>query len=326
MKQLLVLFCFSGSLLFSQPQVWKTPFAHTYSIVAYDSVSGEIGVAVQSHWFSVGSVVCWGEGGIGVVATQSFVNPSFGPRGIALLKQGLSPEEALQVLLREDEGREYRQVALLDARGNVAAHTGSQCIQAAGHIVGKGYSVQANLMANERVWSAMAQAFEQSRGQLAERLLAALKAAEQAGGDIRGKQSAAMLVFRGKATGNIWEDKIVDIRVDDHPEPLDELTRLLTLHRAYEHMNNGDLAVEHNEMEKAMAEYSAAMLLCPDNEEMKFWTAVTLVNNNRIEEALPLFKKVFSKNSNWKLLTPRLLPNGLLKATDKQLQLILKEE
>lgn len=309
---------------YSQTFFSANPLAHTYSIVAYDSLTGEIGVAVQSHWFSVGTVVCWGEAGVGVIATQSFVNVSFGPRGLELLKKGKTPQEVVNELIQSDEGREYRQLAVLDAKGNAAAFTGKNCIQPAGHIVGKGFSVQANLMSNEKVWPSMAEAFQKSKGPLAERLLIALEAAEQAGGDIRGKQSAALLVFSGKPTGNIWEDKIVDLRVDDNPEPLVELRRLLKVHRAYEHMNNGDLAVEKNDMEKAMQEYSAAMEMFPDNLEMKYWTAVTLANNGRFNDALPLFKEIFSKDNKWKILTPRLLPNGLLKVSKEEFEEIMK--
>ncbi|AFN73647.1 secreted protein containing DUF1028 [Melioribacter roseus P3M-2] len=322
MKKIILLLLIPFALT-AQSFYGNNPFAHTYSIVAYDSTTGEIGVAVQSHWFSVGTVVCWGEAGVGVVATQSFVNVSFGPRGLELLKEGLTPGEAVDKLLSDDEGREYRQLAILDAKGNVAAFTGKNCIQPAGHIVGKGYSVQANLMSNDKIWGAMSKAFENSEGPLAERMVAALEAAENAGGDIRGKQSAALLVFSGKPTGKIWLDKLVDLRVDDHPEPIKEIKRLLKVHRAYEHMNNGDLAVEKNDMETAMKEYSAAMDMFPDNLEMKYWTAVTLANNDRIEDALILFKEVFDKDKNWKTLTPRLVPSGLLKVTDENLKLIM---
>ncbi len=323
MKKIIYLLLIPFVVMTAQIFHGDNPLAHTYSIVAYDSTTGEIGVAVQSHWFSVGTVVCWGEAGVGVVATQSFVNVSFGPRGLELLKKGYSPKQAVEQLLKEDEGREYRQLAILDARGNVAAFTGKNCIQPAGHIEGKNYSVQANLMSNDKIWGAMSNAFENSKGPLAERMVAALEAAENAGGDIRGKQSAALLVFSGKPTGKIWIDKLVDLRVDDHPEPIKEIKRLLKVHRAYEHMNNGDLAVEKNDMETAMKEYSAAMEMFPDNLEMKYWTAVTLANNNRIDDALKLFKEVFEKDKNWKILTPRLIPSGLLNVTEENLKLIM---
>ncbi|MEZ4884333.1 MAG: DUF1028 domain-containing protein [Chitinophagales bacterium] len=301
------------------------PFAHTYSIVAYDEKTGEMGVAVQSHWFSVGSLVTWGEAGVGVVATQSFVNPAFGPQGLALMKVGLSPKQALESMIAADEGRDVRQVALLNTKGEVAAHTGEKCIQAAGHIEGKHYSVQANMMLNDKVWGAMAKAFETTEAPLAERMMAALEAAESVGGDIRGKQSAAILVVRGESTGKVWEDRLVDLRVEDHENPIAEIKRVLKVHRAYEHMNKGDLAVEHGDMDLAMKEYVAAEEMFPENEEMKFWHAVTLVNNDRLKEALPIFKEVFTKNENWKVLTPRLIDSDLLKVSEEDLKKILKQ-
>lgn len=304
--------------------VYQDPLAHTYSIVAVDSLTGEIGAAVQSHWFSVGSIVIWAEAGVGAVATQSFVNVSFGPRGLELLKSGKSPREALQILLSDDEGREFRQVALIDAQGNTAAHTGATCIPAAGHINQKYYSVQANLMLKETVWPAMEKAFRTTPGPLAERLVAALEAAEAEGGDIRGKQSAALLVVRGRSTGKAWEDRLIDLRVEDHPEATQEIRRLLRVHRAYEHMNAGDLAVEKNDETGALREYRAAMEMFPDNLEMKYWTAVSLVNMKRLEEALPLFHTVFQKDANWKTLTPRLVPIGLLKVSEDTLKRIME--
>ncbi len=301
----------------------ENPFAHTFSIVARDPVTGEMGVAVQSHWFSVGTIVAWGEAGVGVVATQSFVNPAFGPDGIVLMKQGMNADDVLDKLIDEDEGRDLRQLAVLDVNGNVKAYTGKNCIYGAGHVVGENYSVQANLMLNDEVWSAMSEAFENSTGPLAERMVTALEAGQNAGGDIRGKQSACLLIVRGEATGKLWEDRLIDIRVDDSPEPIKELKRLLKVHRAYDHMNSGDLAVEHGDMELAMQEYIAAEEMFPDNEEMKYWHAVTLVNNGDLKNALPIFKEVFNKNENWKTLTPRLLPTGLLKVNEEQLEKIL---
>jgi uncharacterized Ntn-hydrolase superfamily protein len=217
---------------------------HTYSVVARDAATGDLGVAVQSHWFSVGSLVTWAEAGVGAVATQSFVDPAYGPLGLGLMRAGKSAREALDGLLAADAGRDVRQVAMVDAKGVVAVHTGKKCIEAAGHATGAGWSVQANLMASERVWPAMARAMEQARGDLAERMLAALEAAEAAGGDIRGRQSAALLVVRGASSGRPWADRAVELRVEDHPRPLEELRRLLRVHRAFDHMNRGDLAVE----------------------------------------------------------------------------------
>ncbi len=324
-KYFTILFLNVQIIILSQNIKPAGDLVHTYSIVARDSVTGEMGVAVQSHWFSVGSLVAWGEAGVGVVATQSFINPSFGPRGLALLKQGLSPEQVVKYLTESDDGRDVRQLAILDSKGRVAAYTGKNCIPEAGHITGKNFSVQANLMLKNTVWKAMADAFENTKAPLAERMIAALEAAQNEGGDIRGKQSAAILVVKGKSTGKVWEDRLIDLRVEDNPEPVKELKRILKIHRAYEHMNNGDHAVETGNMELAMKEYSKAEEMFPGNEEMKFWHAVTLVNINKIDEALPLFKQVFAKNKNWKTLLPRLTKTGLLNAGKKVVSKILEE-
>ena len=300
------------------------PLAHTYSIVAKDTVTGEMGVAVQSHWFSVGSIVAWGKAGVGVVATQSFVNPSFGPRGLSLLENGLSPQMAVNTLLELDEGREVRQLAILDVDGNVAAYTGKNCIEAAGHIVGNNFSVQANLMEKATVWPAMAKAFENSKGSLAERMLLAMEAAQKEGGDIRGKQSVAILVVKAKSTGNSWQDRVVDLRVEDSPEPLKEMRRLLNIHTAYEFMNKGDLAVETGNNKLAKEHYMNAQKLNPTNLEMKYWYAVTLANNGDFKEAHKIFKEIFSENNKWKELTPRLIKSKLLLVSDEQLKEIMK--
>ena len=302
----------------------KAPFAHTYSIVARDPNTGEMGVGVQSHYFSVGGVVSWGESGVGVVATQSLVNVSFGLRGLELLKQGKSPREALDILITADEGRDVRQVAILDAQGRVATHTGSKCIIHAGHIEGDNFSVQANMMLTDKVWSAMAKDFESNNNlPLAERIVKTMEAAETVGGDIRGKQSAAILIVGGKEAENKWEDKIVDLRVEDNEEPVKELKRLLKLYRAYKHMDNGDLAMEHDDMESALKEYDSALNMFPDNLEMKFWTAVTLVNNQKIKEASIIFKKVFDKDNNWRLLAERLPESDLLTVSKEDMENIL---
>lgn len=296
---------------------------HTYSIVARDSVTGEIGVAVQSHWFSVGAMVPWAEAGVGAVATQSFVDPSYGALGLSLMRAGKTAPEALTALLAADPAQQVRQVAMIDSRGNVAVHTGTQCIQAAGHQTGRGYSVQANLMLNPTVWPAMARAYETARGSLAERMAKALEAAEAAGGDIRGKQSAAILIVKGISTGRPWADRTMDLRIEDHPVPLIELRRLMTLHRAYDHMNNGDLAVEKNDPAGALREYGAAEALVPENLEMKFWHAVALTNMGRYREGLPVFREVFAGDRNWVILLPRLPASGILTADEQTLKAIL---
>jgi uncharacterized Ntn-hydrolase superfamily protein len=296
---------------------------HTFSIVARDPDTGELGVAVQSHWFSVGPIVAWAEAGVGAVATQSFVDPSYGKNGLDLMRGGKSAPDTLKELLAKDEGREVRQVAMIDAQGRVEAWTGKNDIQAAGHIVGKNFSVQANLMLNEKVWPAMAHAFETTKGDLADRMLAALDAAQAAGGDIRGRQSAALIMVTGKPTGQPWKDRIFDLRVDDSPQPLGELRRLVRLQRAYNHMNAGDLAVEKKDNEGALREYGAAEKLVPDNAEMIYWHAVALVNMGRVDESLPLFRKVFAMDKNWVTLTPRLPKSGLLPDDPKIIERIV---
>ena len=288
---------------------------HTFSIVARDPATGQLGVAVQSHWFSVGSVVSWAEAGVGAVATQSFVDPAYGPRGLELMRGGLSPEQALTALTSVDDGREVRQVAFVDASGRVAAHTGTQCIAAAGHHVGDGYSVQANMMLNDRVVPAMAAAYEAATGDLAERMMQALEAAERAGGDIRGRQSAAMLIVKGSSTGRPWADRVLELRVEDHPDPLAELRRLITVHRAYEHMNAGDVAVENGDLALAKAEYAAAAALLPGSLEVQYWAAVTLATVGELEAAVPAFRKVFAADPNWVELTRRLTAPGIIPDT-----------
>lgn len=296
----------------------------TYSIVARDTETGAFGVAVQSHWFSVGSVVTFAEAGVGAVATQSFVEVSYGPLGLELLREK-SAREALDILLAKDAHPEVRQVAFVDARGRTAVHTGEGCIPGAGHRIGDGYSVQANLMLTDDVPDAMATAYEAARGPFAERLLAALRAAQRAGGDIRGKQSAAILVVRPERSDQPWTDRLVDLRVEDHDHPLEELTRLLKLHRAYERMNRGDEAVASGDMEHALAEYSAAEKMFPDNDEFIFWHAVTLVTNDRVEVSLPLFERAFRMNPNWMLLVPRLAKVGQLPSRPALIEKILAQ-
>jgi uncharacterized Ntn-hydrolase superfamily protein len=296
---------------------------HTFSIVARDTVTGDLGVAVQSHWFSVGSMVTWAEAGVGAIATQSFVDPSSGALGLDLMRAGKTASQALAALLAGDPGKDVRQVAMIDALGNVATHTGEKCIQSAGHFAGSNFSVQANLMLNDNIWSAMAKAYQNARGDLAARMLIALEAGQAAGGDIRGKQSAAILIVKARSTGRPWADRVMDLRVEDSTEPLSELKRLMDVHRAYEHMNRGDLAVEHNDVEAALHEYGSAEAMFPDNLEMKFWHAVALVNAGRVQESLPLFREIFAKDRNWLTLLPRLPQAGVLRNDEDVLQLIM---
>ena len=316
--------CLFAVLSFSFAQTFNSePFTHTFSIVAIDKEAGEMGVAVQSHWFSVGSIVAWAEPGVGAIATQSLVNVSFGPRGLELLKSGKMPQEVLQELLNSDDGKAFRQVSIINTNGDVSTHTGEKCIADASHITGDGYSVQANMMLNDKVVPAMSEAFKNSTGPLAERMIEALKAAQKAGGDIRGQQAASLLIVKTKSTGKIWEDRLIDLRVEDHPEAVNEIARLLKVFRAYEHMNNGDLAIEKNNEEMALQEYHAAQEMFPDNLEMQYWTAVSLANIGKIDDALDIFKTVFRTDRNWHTLTSRIVENGMLKVSETDLKKIL---
>lgn len=303
---------------------YKDQFAHTFSIVARDKTTGEMAVGVQSHWFSVGTIVAWGKSGVGVVATQSFVNPAYGPEGLKLMSDGKTAEEALNILTAKDEGKDFRQIGFLDVTGNASSFTGEKCVQSASHYVGDNFAVQANMMLNDKVVPAMKKAFEaNSELPLAERIVKVLLAAQNAGGDIRGKQSAALLVVNAEPVENVWQDKKVDLRVDDSAAPLAELERLLKVHRAYDHMNKGDLAIEANDMEAALKEYGAAQKMFPENLEMKYWTAIALANSGKLKDALPIFKTVFSKDDNWKILTKRLPKSGLLTVSEGDFQKIM---
>lgn len=285
---------------------------NTYSIVARDAATGELGVAVQSHWFSVGADVVWAAPGIGAVATQSFIDPSYGPRGLQLMREGESATDALATLLARDEHAKVRQVGMVDSRGGVANHTGEQSIAEYCDLAGEGFTVQANLMWKPTVCTAMAQAFTASEGDLGERLMAALEAAEAEGGDARGRQSAALLVVNGDSSLPPWSGRIFDLRVDDHQEPLVELRRLMTMNRAYTLMNTGDERMTVGDIDGAVAAYTAAAALVPDSHEMVFWQAATLAAAGRMEQAAPLFKQAFAAWPKWRELVTRLPASGLL--------------
>jgi len=289
------------------------PLVHTYSIVARDPATGEMGVAVQSHWFSVGSIVTWAEAGVGAIATQSLVDPSYGPKGLELMRQGVPAPKALAQLVAADAGRNGRQVAMVDATGAVDTYTGPGAIAAAGHHVGAQYSVQANMMGKPSVWPAMAKAFEAATGPLADRLIAALEAAEREGGDVRGRQSAALLIVKAKGSGKPWVggDRVFDLRVDDHPQPVAELKRLVRLQKAYTHANRGDELMTEKKVEEALQEYAASAQLAPEIVELPFWQAVTLASIGKEAEAAPIFKAVFAKEPIWAELLGRLPAAGL---------------
>jgi uncharacterized Ntn-hydrolase superfamily protein len=295
----------------------------TYSIVARDPVNGELGVAVQSHYFCVGAIVPSVAAGVGAVATQAFVEPAFGPLGIELLRAGKAPTEIVAALAASDGGAPLRQFALVDAQGRAAAHTGERCITEAGHRTGDGYSVQANMMRNPTVPEAMAIAFEQTTGDLTGRLLAALDAAEGEGGDIRGKQSAALVVVSGSPTGQPWTDRRVDVRVDDHPEPLAELRRLVGLRRAYSHMDEGDEAMASGDEDGALERYRSASEASSENPELAFWQGVALAAAGKADEARVLLEPAFAAHDGWALLLQRLPAAGLFPDDPTLLEAVL---
>ena len=295
----------------------------TYSIVARDAETGALGVAVQSHWFSVGSMVSWAEPGVGVVATQSFVDPNYGPLGLQLMRAGKTADEALGALLAIDEYANVRQVGMIDANGVVANHTGDSSIADHCDIAGDNYSVQANMMWKPTVCEAMAAAFEAAEGDLAERMMVALEAAQGEGGDIRGKQSAAMIVVNNDRSLPAWGGRVIDLRVEDHAEPLAELRRLVTMNKAYNLMNAGDEYMMLGEIDNAVVAYGDAEKLVPDSHEMIFWHAATLADAGKVDEAMPLFAKAFAMWPRWREIIPRLPASGLLPDDPELIEKIL---
>jgi len=301
--------------------------AHTYSIVAVDSASGQIGVAVQSHWFSVGGSVAWAEPGVGAVATQAFILPSYGPRGLALMRTGMGAPTALRALLVADPDSQMRQVAMIDARGQALNHTGSRNVPEAGGRVGRWYAAQANTMVRSTVWDAMGRAFETTRGDLTERLMSALEAAQREGGDIRGQQSAALVVVSGDRNAPPWE-RLFDLRVEDSRAPLAELRRLLGTARAYRVATQGDDYLTAGKVDSALVAYALSGTMLPDsavNGELVYWHAVTLADRGRVEEALPLFRRAFAQDTAWATLLWRLPRVGLLAADSATIARIVRE-
>jgi uncharacterized Ntn-hydrolase superfamily protein len=281
------------------------PRRGTYSIVAGDPASGELGVAVQSHWFSVGSIVSWARPGVGTVATQSIAEPAYGPRLLERLGAGKTPTEALSELLAADEGAHFRQVAVIDAGLRTAVHTGEGCIDHAGHLEGEGFSVQANMMASPGVWPAMAEAFAAAEGPLERRLLAGLDAAEEAGGDVRGRQSAALLVVPGE--GEPWAS-VADLRVEDDPSPLAELRRLLDLRDAYALATEGDDRTGEGRHAEAGDCYRRAAELAPDNHELVFWAGLALAQAGDLDGGLEHVRRAIAMQPGWRDLLARLEP------------------
>lgn len=268
---------------------------------------------MQSHYFAVGAVAPWAEAGVGAVATQSAVETSYGPQGLALMRAGVAAPDAMAQLVAVDKLSATRQLGFVDAQGKAGSHTGAQCIAFAGHHVGAGYAIQANMMANDRVVPAMQAAFEASRGDLADRLLATLEAAQTAGGDLRGCQSAAILVVSGKRSETPWKERKADVRVDDHPTPLSELRRMLRLVRANDRLTQGEHAQERGDLAAALAHYRSAPLLAPGDVEIAYWSAVLIANQGSVDESIPMFRSAFAASPMWIELTRRLEAAAVMK-------------
>lgn len=261
----------------------------TYSIVALDERTGELGVAVQTRWLAVGALVPWLRPGVGAIATQSFVDTRYGFSGIELLAAGRSAQDALSELIAADRDPGVRQVGIVDAAGRSAAHTGAECVVAAGHLTGRGVSVQANMMERPTVWPAMLAAYEGSTGDLADRLITALRAAEGEGGDVRGRQSAALVVVPGRPDAHPW-DIHFDIRVDDARAPLDELERLLALNRAYEALDAAFEALAVGETSAALAFFEQAASLAPDDDQVRLWQSLAVFDSGDEERGRRLYR------------------------------------
>lgn len=301
------------------------PFVHTYSIVARDPRTGQIGVAVQSYYLSVGSTVPWAEAGVGAVATQAFANRDYGPQGLALMRQGRNAAQALEILLQQDEERETRQVALVDAQGNIAVHTGSRCIASAGHATGNHFSVQANMVVDDSIWPSMKHAYERAEGNLADRMIAALEAAQEAGGDIRGQQAAAILIVSGEQQKQLWHGRVFDLRVDDHPRPIEELKRLVSIRKAwllFDQSNEMALAQRYDEAVNLLRK---AIELEPDITELKFRGTSILFMAGEVPEALALLRDVFAREPGWAELIPRLAAAGLIPDDPELLNRLLEQ-
>jgi uncharacterized Ntn-hydrolase superfamily protein len=323
-----------ASLIITHASVGASPLAtpeprrpaHTYSIVARDAETGQLGVAVQTHWFSVGTSVAWAAPGVGAVATQSFVDPDYGPLGLELMRAGKTAQQSLAALLAADPHAAVRQVGMVGADGSIANHSGANCIPEFCDALGEGYTVQANLMWRPTVCAAMRRAFDTSKGDLAERLMAALDAAEAEGGDIRGKQSAALLVVSGDRSDPPWGGRIFDLNVEDHAEPLRELRRLLQVARAYRFMNEGDEFMADGNVDRASEAYGRASSLLPESHETVFWHAVALASAGRTADAMPFFAQAFERWPRWREAVQRLPAAGLLPDDPELMEKILAIE
>jgi uncharacterized Ntn-hydrolase superfamily protein len=277
----------------------------TYSIVARDTASGELGIAVQSRFFAAGRIVPFIEPGVGAIATQAFTNPRYGSEGLRLLGEGMAPEDALDRLRREDPNSALRQVAILDARGRMAVHTGARCVAAAGHAIGDSCTAQANMMRRDTVWSAMVRAFEEAAGALAERLLAALEAAEREGGDLRGAQAAALIVVSDRRRN-------IDLRVDDHPDPLGEIRRLLAYTRAHSTAEAALAKLTAGNAADALIDLKACCEAYPDEPEFLTRYGFALLAAGQVDAARVTLTRACTINPGWGELVLRLADAGVV--------------
>lgn len=287
------------------------PTAVTYSIVARDPETGRFGIAVQSHYLGVGPVVPWLEAGVGAVATQASVNISFGPMGLELLRGGRPAAEVVAALVASDPEAQVRQVGVVDASGQAAAHTGSECIRACGHQVGDGYSVQGNLLERDTCWPAMAVAYESALAEGApfvERLLRALEAAEAEGGDVRGRQSAAIMIVAPDRQQDAWRGRLLDMRIEDHPDPVPELRRIVTMQLAYDLLDDeGDDARSGR---SAAERYAQARQMAPEAYELVFWSGVQLAIGGDVEAARRELGIAFAADTRWRTTLQHLADSG----------------
>ncbi|SEP86826.1 Uncharacterized conserved protein, Ntn-hydrolase superfamily [Ectothiorhodospira magna] len=284
----------------------------TYSIVARDPVQDQLGVAVQSHHFAVGSVAPFARAGVGAGTIQSFASLIYATEGPRLMQEGASAGAALRRLLAQDHHMDYRQAGMIDTQGDVVAHTGSLCIDEAGHCLGDEYACLGNMLLKDGTWDAMGRAYEAAQGDFPQRLLAALEAAQAQGGDLRGRRSAAIMVVSGTATGDPAQDMILDLRVEDHPTPVRELRRLVTLKAAYTFNTLGGHHLRHGEYDQAIRAFTQAEALAPDEDELVFWRAVALINAGHEAQAEALLNALFHRAPHWSLLLIRVAKSRFL--------------
>ena len=297
----------------------------TYSVVARDAQTGHLGVAVQSHYFSVGSVSPHAEAGVGAVTIQSFAKPSYGTEGLRLIREGASAHEALATLRGRDEHADYRQSAMVDTQGRVAVYTGERCIPEAGHHAGDGYACLGNMLLEPGISKRMGTAFESEQGELVDRLIASLDAAQSAGGDLRGRRSAAVIVVNAESSGDPAVDVLFNLRVEDHDQPLQELNRLVTLKKAFHHNSRGDHHLRNGDVDAALREFSMAVSMAPAHEELVFWQAVAMAVAGFRKEAEPLFRELFDASSNWRLLAERVAKSRYLPEGSHALDAVLAD-